>query len=168
MERILTLDERNYSDEWPIYERTGVRAVIRRGEKVMMQQNKKGLYKLPGGGVQKGEEYEDALRREVEEETGLIVKPDSLISLGEILEMREDIFSNGLKFVQHSYYYICEVEEKEGHIHMTDSEIEAGFHPVWATIDEIVENNKKVVTAWWEERDTRFLIWFKEQKQYWN
>ena len=51
---------------------------------------------------------------------------------------------------------------------MTDSEIEAGFHPVWATIDEIVENNKKVVTAWWEERDTRFLIWFKEQKQYWN
>ncbi|HYV33398.1 MAG TPA: NUDIX hydrolase [Candidatus Limnocylindria bacterium] len=61
-------------------------------------------YDFPGGGVNKGELIEDALKREVWEETGLKVKPYRLITV------TEDFFiSIPSKRKLHSIliYYIC-------------------------------------------------------------
>ncbi len=51
-----------------------------------------GEYKIPGGGQEPGENYEQTLIREVKEETGLYVRPESICELGEIIELHRDIF----------------------------------------------------------------------------
>jgi 8-oxo-dGTP pyrophosphatase MutT (NUDIX family) len=55
--------------------RESVRGIIRReNEFLMVYSSKEGDYKFPGGGVDKGETYKDALIREIREECGGIVK----------------------------------------------------------------------------------------------
>ena len=52
--------------------REAVRAVIIKNNKILMVNSKNKDYKFPGGGVKKYEEKLDALKREVEEETGYV------------------------------------------------------------------------------------------------
>jgi 8-oxo-dGTP diphosphatase len=65
----------------------GVGAIIEDRGRVLMvergQEPLKGVWSLPGGGVEVGERLEDAVRREVREETGLEVEP---VSVAEIFE----------------------------------------------------------------------------------
>jgi len=65
----------------------GVGAIIEDRGRVLMvergQEPLKGVWSLPGGGVEVGERLEDAIRREVREETGLEVEP---VSIAEIFE----------------------------------------------------------------------------------
>jgi 8-oxo-dGDP phosphatase len=58
--------------------------VIRNGEVLMMQEAKmscRGKWYLPAGRMEKNESIEDAVKREVAEETGLEFKPKSLIAV---------------------------------------------------------------------------------------
>ena len=54
--------------------REAVRAVIVRGNKILMVHSTNRDYKFPGGGIKKGENRIDALKREVKEETGYDLK----------------------------------------------------------------------------------------------
>jgi 8-oxo-dGTP diphosphatase len=78
-----TNDERRY----PTRPFLGVGALIFEASKILLvergKQPLKGYWSLPGGILETGEKLEDALRREVLEETGLEVEP---ISVFEIFE----------------------------------------------------------------------------------
>ena len=100
-----------------------------------------GDYKLLGGGVEPGEEYRMALCREVQEESGLIVIPESIRELGMITERRRDIFKPEEVYVCHSLFYICDVKDEMTAAHMTESEIAKGYHLAWATPQEILDGN---------------------------
>lgn len=162
MRTILVFDEKNYTDDMPVFERFGVRALIQRNGLFAMQQGKNGEYKIPGGGMDEGETIVQSLAREVKEETGLVIIPESMKELGEILEVRRDIFDENIKYIAHSLHYSCEVEDEVLETAMTESEKERGFHLAWVNIDTVIETNERLMTEKWQFRDVEFLKWYKE------
>ena len=84
MEKILVMDEHNYDDNLEEILRISVRGIIFVNGKLMMVENSFGEVKLPGGGMELGEEDYQVLLREVKEETGYDVIPESIKPFGEI------------------------------------------------------------------------------------
>lgn len=162
MQTIFVLDEKDYEEDMPVFERFGVRAVIQRDGLFAMQQSSTGEYKIPGGGIDEGETIEQALAREVREETGLVIRPETMVELGEILDVHRDIFDGNSKYVAHSLHYSCEVEDELVETSMTESEIAKGFHLAWVDIDTVIETNERLMTEKWQLRDTKFLKWYKK------
>lgn len=161
MQTIFVFDEKNYTNDMSVFERFGVRALIQKDGLFAMQRGKKGEYKIPGGGMDEGETIAQTLAREVLEETGLVIKPETMKELGEILEVRRDIFDENTKFINHSLHYSCQVEDRIYATSMTESEKEKGFQLAWADIDTIIETNEKLLTEKWQLRDVEFLKWYK-------
>ena len=163
MQRLFTLDDKDYTDDMPVFEKWAVRGIICKNGKYAMQHGNSGIYKIPGGGVEKGETYHQTLAREVREEAGLVVIESSVKEIGEILEVREDLKKPGQKYICHSYYYFCDVEDVELELQLTPSEIREGFQLEWATLDEVIENNNSMTVSKPVMRDTKFLMWLKER-----
>jgi ADP-ribose pyrophosphatase YjhB (NUDIX family) len=76
---------------WP---RAAASAVLFRGESVLLilrgEGPSEGLWSLPGGAIEMGETAEDAARREVEEETGLIAHIEGLAGVYDVIDRDED------------------------------------------------------------------------------
>ena len=103
-------DDRRY----PRHPLVGVGALIYEGDRILMAQRGKpplkGLWSLPGGLVETGESLENAVRREVLEETGLAVRP-----LG-VLEIFERIMRDAAGAAEYHYVlidYVCAVSGGE-------------------------------------------------------
>lgn len=157
MRRLFVLDSKDYDDTHSVTVKNTVRAIICRNGRYAMQQNRDGIYKIPGGGVENNESLLDTLCRETLEETGLVVIRDSVREIGDVLELRRDLFEEDNKYECRTFFYFCDVEEGQQHTHMTLSEIEKGFHPVFAKLDDIIESNRRLGKDVTCERDTRFL-----------
>jgi 8-oxo-dGTP diphosphatase len=89
----------------------GIGAIIfRRGKILLIERGKEpliGYWSLPGGALETGELLKDGLRREVLEETGLIVEP------GELFEIFERIMPDKKGRPEYHYVlhdYVCEVK----------------------------------------------------------
>jgi 8-oxo-dGTP diphosphatase len=88
----------------------GVGAVILQRDRILMAQRGKeplkGWWSLPGGALETGEALEDAVRREVREETGLEIRP-----LG-VLEIFERIIRDAGGAPEYHYVlidYVCRI-----------------------------------------------------------
>ena len=110
--------------------RAGSRAVVVRDGMILLSHEvNSGWWLVPGGGEEEGETPEECCVREVEEETGLIVKP-----LQQFLTMYE--YYEKYRYI--SNYFICEVTGK-GHMRLTDAEIRRGVEPQWIPLQEAVD-----------------------------
>lgn len=156
--RILAcFDKKNYSDTTKVFEKYNIRGIVLLEGRLVMQRGNDGVYKIPGGGVESGESYVETLKRELREEVGLVLIEDSMKELGEITEIRKDIFDEDTKYISHSIFYVCKVTEERLSITPTASEIKKGYQPVWVTPEEIYETNTRLGKDPWIERDTAFI-----------
>lgn len=162
MKMLKVFDGKDYTEDMPVFEKHTVRAIIIRDGKIAMQKSRDGEYKILGGGVDPGETFQEALAREVQEESGLIIKEETIQEIGEMLEVRRDRFKPAMKYVCHSYFYFCDVKDEIGQVSMTKSEIEKGFHLVWATPAEIIEGNIPFLEEPWMHRDTEMIRLLQE------
>lgn len=158
MKLLFTLDKQDYEPKQPVYEKFSTRAVIIRDGLIAMQKGAEGDYKLLGGGVEQGEDLRQALMREVREESGLLVCPDSIEEIGEVIEKRRDAFEPDMVFVCHSHFFMCNAKREMVETNLTESEKEKGYHLVWAKKEQIIEENSVFFDSRpWIYRDTEFI-----------
>lgn len=158
MKRLLTLDRGDYTPGMPVYVKYSTRAVILRDGRLATQHGAQGDYKLLGGGAEENESLRAALCREVREESGLIVIPESIREIGEVLERRRDLFVPGEIYECHSYVFACEVREQMTETKMTESEIAAGYHLDWAAPEEFIAGNLPFCESRiWSYRDSEIV-----------
>lgn len=148
--------------------REAVRGIIIKDNKILMVHSKNRDYKFPGGGIKKGEGYKDALRREVEEETGYICSKINE-QFGMVTEKSKDRYFNDKIFKMISYYYLAEVSDKRKSQKLDPYEARLEFKPEWININDAISNNDKIVElgiepiANWIYRETYVL---KEIRKY--
>ena len=157
MKKLRVLDARNYTNDLPLLERVASRAVIAVNGQLALTVSGKGEHKLPGGTLEAGESPTELLIREVREETGLVVIPESIVPIGEIDEFRRDAYDENQRYHCLSLYYWCEVLPEALEPCMTQTEILKGFHPLWATPEQALESNRRLREAPWMEREICFF-----------
>lgn len=140
MKPFLTLDESLIDPSLPIatredyFQRDAARAVVfdDQGAVAVLHVKKDAYYKLPGGGIEPGEDIQTALEREMLEEIGCSVRV--LQEVGIVLEQRYYF-----KMTQVSHCFIATVVGEKGKPNFTQEELDDGFEIVWAkNIDEAI------------------------------
>lgn len=117
------------------------------GQLAVMYAAKFDLHTLPGGGVEEGESIEEALLREITEETGCTI--ESYEPLGYVEENRAHA-----DYTQISYYYIVYTQDETLHPHLTALEAENGTRAMWCTLDEAWE---RISTPVFDRPQGKFL-----------
>lgn len=160
MKTLLTLNPENLSEEHAakLTLREAVRIVAYDSENHIgfLNVTKHGYHKLPGGGIDPGEDQMAALQRECLEEIGCTVKVSG--ELGIIVEYRPKIGEH-----QISYCYTGTINSKKGAPELTAEETEKGFKVTWPSLDEAIEllehdhPHDDYIGPFVKERDLTFL-----------
>ena len=112
MRLLFEMDKMDYAQCTHSFVRNSARSIIIRNKKIaMIHSLKYDYYKFPGGGIEKGENPVDAMIRETREESGLVVKPETIKEYGYVHRIQKSDLDETECFVQDNYYYICEAEE---------------------------------------------------------
>jgi len=99
----------------------------------------KNEYKLPGGGMEEGENKEEAFLRELYEETGCLAEITDF--LGITIEEK-----NQTNFKQISYVFVGRVIKKTSKLHLTKKEKNEKTNVLWTSINEglkLIKNSEK-------------------------
>ena len=120
--------------EYPAYPIAGVTAVVFRGSEVLLVRrgNEPSVGKLgiPGGVLELGETVEEAVVREVEEETGIRVKPVRVLDVLDSI-VRDD--EGGIRFHYVLLEFLC--EPLGGELRASSDVSDA----LWAPLDRLEE-----------------------------
>lgn len=147
-----------------ITERTAVRGVYyNKNKELLLVNTNKGDYGLPGGGIQSGESIEQALRRELLEETGYYMTT-VLDQLGCLEEARPDIFEEKAIFYFKILVYQCEIEEANKKARQLEEyEAQLEMHPVFIDLEAAYRANLELLKEDpatqnpWLQRETAIL-----------
>lgn len=166
MKTLFTTDYKNYKADWPKSSRPSARAIIVVESKRPQSQNAAnnpplfpsdklalayaknlGYYKFPGGGIHEGEENTAALIREVAEETGLEVIPETIEEAGLVSRIMQSEMFPKTVFVQDSFHYFCKVKTgADGkplikNQNLDDYEKDDGFELRFVSVTEAIQAN---------------------------
>ena len=163
MRELFTIDKKNYIENGIVGRRPSVRGIVIKGGKIaMMHSLKYDYYKLPGGGIEEGASYEAPLVREVREESGLVVKKDSIKEFGYVRRIEkgkiEDIF------IQENFYYLCDVEDVKVEQELDDYEEEKIFTLEFVTPEHAIYVNENADNGDKNEQQTFSGMILRENK----
>lgn len=170
MEQLFEMDLHDYEAGDSVFRRPSARGIIFDdcGRIALVYSQIEKYYKFPGGGIREGEDKKEALIREVREETGLIVIPDSVEEFGSVLRRQKSIIEPHTIFEQENFYYTCRVESRIAEQNLDDYEEKAGFVLQFVYLDEAIRVNARYSTEdYFDEimirRDTKLLQLIKEK-----
>ena len=132
MRELFRMDRQNYNPDGKVYTRPSARAVIVKDGKVLLNYIKKfESYEFPGGGIEAGETPEQAMIREVAEETGRVVIPESVREFGIVIRRQQDSMDPDGIFEQRNYYYYCDITDEVVPRKPDEHELKEGAEPVF-------------------------------------
>ncbi|MFA6297490.1 MAG: NUDIX domain-containing protein [Candidatus Paceibacterota bacterium] len=142
MKHLITIDPDGVQKETGFKRRHAARAIVvdEEGNVGLLHASRHSYHKLPGGGVDEGEDLVEALKRECLEELGCDI--EVLSEIGIIDEYRK-----AHNLYQTSYCYSAKVVGEKGNPEFTDSEKENGFEIVWVSKPEALKFLKENETT---------------------
>lgn len=171
MERLFEIDLHDYDLKDNVFCRPSARGIIfdDSGRIALVYSQKEKYYKFPGGGIHEEEDKKEALIREVREETGLVVIPESIEEFGSVLRRQKSNTTSNTIFEQENFYYLCKTEKVLTKQNLDDYEAEAGFVLRFVYLDEAIDTNLKYSTEdYFNEimikRDTKLLQLIKKRR----
>lgn len=138
MKFLKTITDKDFDSNIPApekyKEREAARAVVfdKDNNVAILHVTKDHYHKIPGGGIEEGEDIMQALKREVLEEIGCEI--ENIKELGIIEEYR-----NKHPLHQTSYCFTANVFGEKGKPNFTAKEIAGGFEVTWLSLDDAIE-----------------------------
>lgn len=129
---MMVASDPNQSREYPQRPIPAVGAAVYRGDQVLIVQRgkapSKGIWTIPGGGVELGERMADAAAREVREECDIEIK------VGEVVGILDNIVYDERGRIQYHYAIVdFAAQYVSGDLHLNDELMDAA----WVTIDQL-------------------------------
>lgn len=144
MRRLFTIDLKDYNPNGKKFYRPSVRGIIFNddGDIAMIYSQKYHFYKFPGGGIEGNETHLETLAREIREETGMTLVPDSVKEFGEVLKIQNgDESGKDTIHIQQNFYYTCKVKDEIGSQELDDGEKALDFVLKFVPIEEAIVVN---------------------------
>lgn len=144
MKQLFTIDLKNYNPNGKKFYRPSVRGIIFNGDGniAMIYSQKYHFYKFPGGGIEGNETHLETLAREIREETGMTLIPDSIKEFGEVLKIQNgDESGKDTIHIQQNFYYTCKVKDEIGSQELDDEEKGLDFVLKFVPIEEAMAVN---------------------------
>jgi len=116
----------------------------------MMELAAENLYKLPGSGLEKDENKEEAFVREIREETGY-----KAVIIHELRCIDENKVKN--QFVQRSYCYIAKTTGQHGNVALTADELQLGMRVEWMSPEEAITQLQELIHHC-KDYSTKFML----------
>ena len=141
MRSLFEIDTKDYDINGTTVSRPSARGIIiKDGKLAMIHSIKYDYYKFPGGGIEKNEQKENALIREVLEETGLDVIPQTIKEYGMVHRIQKGDYED--VFIQDNYYHLCDVEDNVHEQKLDDYEKEEKFTLEYVSPKQVIDANK--------------------------
>lgn len=156
--RELLIDLHNYLGDGTFTKRKAVRGIIQNNGRYLLIHSKFGEYKFPGGGMEKGESFEQTPFREVQEETGYLVNNDSTL-MGPVVHERRKGDPDDL-MIMDSFYFYCNVNKCAGKRNLDDYEEDYDYQVSWIALEDAIANNESIKdyeNIPWIKRDTMVM-----------
>jgi 8-oxo-dGTP pyrophosphatase MutT (NUDIX family) len=143
MKQLFAIDLHDYREGDRVFSRPSARGIILRHDKIaLVYSRREAYYKFPGGGIRADEDKRAALIREVREEVGLTVIPDSIVEYGSVMRRQKSNVSPDTIFEQENFYYFCSIDDTVVPQHLDDYEKQAEFTLRYVSIDEAIRTNE--------------------------
>ncbi len=141
MRLLFEIDRQNYQKGGTSTARPSVRGIIiKNGKIAMIHSLTYDYYKFPGGGIENNENHIDTLIREVTEESGLKVIPESVREYGFVHRIEKGDFED--IFIQDNYYYLCNAEDTVYQQSLDQYEDEEKFTLEWVSPETVLTVNR--------------------------
>ncbi len=143
MKQLFEIDLHDYKETDRVFSRPSARGIIIREQKLaLVYSPKEKYYKFPGGGIREGEDAKAALIREVREEVGLIVIPDSVREFGSVMRRQKSNYAPDTIFEQENFYFFCRTENRTVPQELDLYEQEAAFVLQYTDMEQAIQTNQ--------------------------